>query len=114
MKRFSVFTLAFVVVIVGGIWFFQSTCEIENDSGYALRNIVLSGNRFSKTIVEIPPRYKRKISFFPPHESDLMITFTADNKTFERQVIEYYDGGAVHIKVRNNFTVESDVDVLGR
>jgi hypothetical protein len=109
MKR----VLLLIAVLVAIIWFFRSTCEIENDTDYPLKNIILSGTSFSKTILEIPSANKHKISFFPPSNSDLMIAFTANNKKFEKQVAPYYEGGAVNIKVRNDFTIESKVNILG-
>jgi len=111
MNRFILVSSVVFAIIVLGLWFFQSTCEIKNDSDFALKDVAISGNNFSKSISEIQPKDRGTMRFFPPHESEIILKFTAKNQSFTKQILSYYEGGNIHITVKNDFTVESNLEL---
>lgn len=118
MKKLAYLMLAIDILLVAGIFWFQSTCEVINNSSFTLRDVEVSitspryGSPAVRKVSELKSGEKAHFRFFPPAEAEVDIAFTANNRQSKEGVLSYYEGGAIKITIGPDLKVKGTVDLL--
>ena len=118
MKKLAYLIPFIVILLMAGIVWFQSTCEVVNMSSFTLRTVVLSisspryGSRVVRKISELKPGETAHLRFFPPAEAEVDLAFSAGDRQIKVGVLGYYEGGAIKITVGPDLKVVGTVGIL--
>ena len=120
MKKLAYLIPLIPILLMAGVFYFQSTCDVVNMSPLTLHEVVVRisseryGSSVTRKVSDLNSGETAHLRFFPPSEAEVDLAFSAGDNHVKMGVLSYYEGGAIKITIDPDLKVKRTVDILKR